>query len=509
MKRQALKIELLEDCVFSARSATEGGHESLDRIPGAALLGAAAARIYDKLGDKAFDVFHSGRLRFGDGLPWSGNGIGWPVPCCWHYPKTGRPDENGRLVSKNLYNFIHVKGIDGNKQPKQLRSGYVHLDGRYTRPMHSLRLKTAISYKTGRASEGQLFGYDALHQGQSFVSLLEADDDFEEVLFNQVIETLEGNVLLGRSRSAEYGRAKISKIPEVEVDGALDPDENKSNGHLILWLISDMAPVDRHGHPTLQIDGLSFGLPGARVVWDKTFLRGRRYSPWNAARHGYDRERLVLGAGGVITLELDGGMDRDKVIETVKNGVGLYREAGLGRLWIDPPLLTTEKPTFEKTQGGTDAEPEEEKPAAPNDPLVTWLKETAGIDWKSQAEEEARRVEESYVTIVAQSRRLHGIAPDVDYGPSRSQWGTVMSKARGVVGQALHTALFTGSNPVIRADGEGWNIEVLDDSGRYQTLADWIHQKLDPSAFEEGRAYAHFVRTLARRIQDRIETRRN
>ena len=49
MKQRSLNIELIDDCVFSAHAATQGGHESLDRIPGATLLGVAASRLYAQL----------------------------------------------------------------------------------------------------------------------------------------------------------------------------------------------------------------------------------------------------------------------------------------------------------------------------------------------------------------------------------------------------------------------------------------------------------------------------
>ena len=43
MNQFAFEIELLDDLVISARSATTGGHQTLDYIPGQTLLGACAA----------------------------------------------------------------------------------------------------------------------------------------------------------------------------------------------------------------------------------------------------------------------------------------------------------------------------------------------------------------------------------------------------------------------------------------------------------------------------------
>jgi len=501
MKHQALKIELLDDCVFSASSATEGGHESLDRVPGAALLGAAASKLYASLGqDEAFSVFHSGALCFGDGLPWDGASMGWPVPRSWHYPKTEGANKGDFLNADNLYNFAgeSISKLPDGQQPKQLRDGYVHADGRHSKPAHSMRLKTAISPETGRASEGQLFGYDALHRGQVFVSLLKADDELDEKLFQQVIEALEGDVLLGRSRSAEYGRAIITRIDLPDM-----PKPGKAGNSLTLWLLSDLALNDAHGQPTLQPDGASLGLPGAEIVWNRTFLRGRRYSPWNAARHGYDRERLVLEAGGIMTLKLN-GTDRNEAIAILEKGVGIYREAGLGRVWVDPPLLSGAKPQFKPH---AQHEPKTGEVPEPAHPLVGWLKAAAGIGWKQEAEEWARKFETRYLEAVKVSRSLHGIPPHVAYGPSRSQWGTVLEKAKSATGHELHRRLFDGDDAVIKPKGEGWDIEVMDDDKNYSVMADWLKDQFAEKNTEPKR-YAHFVQLVARRLQDNIANRR-
>jgi len=501
MKREALKIELLDDCVFSATPATEGGHESLDRIPGAALLGAAASRLYAALGqDKAFIVFHSGGVRFGDGLPWDSRSVGWPVPRCWHFPKVRGAGEGGFLDAARLYNFAleDNPSLPDDEQPKQLRDGYVHADGRHSKPAHSLRLKTAINPATGRADEGRLFGYDALHRGQMFLSLLEADDSVDDDLFKRVVEALQGQVLLGRSRSAEYGRARVTvvdlpELPQPSADG---------NDNLTLWLLSDLALDDAQGQPTLQPDGEALGLPGAQVVWERTFLRGRRYSPWNAARHGYDRERLVLEAGGVITLRLN-GHNRDEAIGALENGIGLYREAGLGRLWIDPPLLQGVHPSF---AGRSAAAPETAPAPEPDHPLVSWLKAAAGANWKTEAEQRAREFEKIYLAKLDESRRIHGVPEEVAYGPSSSQWGTVLEKAKSATGNALHDALFDGDDAVIKPKGEGWDIEVKDGQD-YLSLAEWLKGQFS-SHNTDPKTYAHFVRLLARRLQDHIDNRR-
>lgn len=495
MMRRSLAVELLEDCVFSARAATAGGHESLDRIPGATLLGAAASRLYGMLDRReAWAAFHSGRLRFGDGLPYDGHGVAYPVPLAWYYPKAERPEADGRLDRGRIHNFLEGDGVGGGAQPKQLRTGYVGPGGRWIRPERALRLKTAIEPATGRAAEGQLFGYDALACCQRFAASIEADPDFDEALFEKVVSVLSGEVLLGRSRSAEYGRAGIAPI-EL---GAPQPGPVQGR-RLTLWLLSDLALAGADGQPTLTPSAESLGLPAGRVVWERTFLRSRRYSPWNAARGGYDAERLVLAAGGVISLDLAGSLDEAQAAR-LHDGIGLYREAGLGRLWVNPPLLAGTHPDFAPaSQAHSPA-----VPTRPDHPLVGWLEGQSG-DWKTKAEEQALTLAVQYHEQVERARRAAGVARDLSFGPSRSQWGRVLEAAREKAGRELFQALFTGDAAVIKPQAEGWSVEVQEDGG-WQTLADWFKTRL--AATGEARAYAHRVRGLAHRVREDMGKRR-
>ena len=117
---------LVTDAVISERSSTTGGHRCLDYIPGACLLGAVAAKLYDSLGQDAFTVFHSGKVRFGNGYPLSAAGEpAFPVPFAWH---TAKGEEmNGSVTNiKNLFHATAAQHDEWGKagdQQKPLRRG--------------------------------------------------------------------------------------------------------------------------------------------------------------------------------------------------------------------------------------------------------------------------------------------------------------------------------------------------------------------------------------------------
>lgn len=507
---QTLHITLLDDCVFSEGSATEGAHATLHRVPGSALLGAAAAQLYPQLtAPEADAAFHSGRLRFGDGLPLCGETPAWPMPMCWHYAKGHKPISSP-IEAALVHNFLHVSSIpkaadkqDGeeSEQPRQMRDGYITATGHLVELKSTYRMKTAISAETGRAADAQLFGYSALQRGQTFITRIEADADFDPHLFERITGVFRGQILLGRSRSAEYGRVHIAHAApaaaHVPQPGAVDGKT------LTLWLLSDLAPCDAFGQATLALDPHALGFPaGSRIVWDKTFTRARRYSPWNAKRHGFDAERQVLMAGGVITLELPSEQEARQCAVLLQHGIGLHREAGLGQVWVNPPLLVTVHPQF-AAPGAATAAAASAAPR-PDHPLLHWIDARQGTS-RENIENRAQSIAAQYHAAIDRAHKALGY-PDyaTDFYPSRSQWGSVLEAARTRNDAELYRALFQGGDAVIKPQGKGWGLQIPPQSTsggtmtRWMSLSDWLKQELG----QQETCDASLVRQLARLLMD-------
>ena len=67
MNTQHFNIQLKQPLIVSQQAATAGQHQSLDYIPGSAILGMVASQLYAQLTpEEALQVFHSGAVRFSD-----------------------------------------------------------------------------------------------------------------------------------------------------------------------------------------------------------------------------------------------------------------------------------------------------------------------------------------------------------------------------------------------------------------------------------------------------------
>lgn len=493
MQGLELILTLIEDAVFSERAATDGGHKGLDYIPGATLLGAAAARLYSKLPATAtFTLFHSGQVRFGNGLP-----VGldlkpaWPVPLCWHYAKSEKILDRGKLIADKVWVGTN---LPNNQSSQQLVHGYVTQAGNLLKPREAMRMKTSIDPTTGHTREEVLFGYESLSAGQRFIAYITADTTVANELFDRLRTALASPILLGRSRSAEYGRVAV-KIrnftpPIFTADNQL---------RITLWLLSDLAVLDNKGQPTLTPRPEWLGLPPGKINLERTFIRTRRYSPWNGYRGGPDMERQVITQGSVLTFDLERPLNTAELVR-INSGLGIHKEAGLGQVWLNPTWLgiTNEHPKF--VSSSTTVEAKDEKKPEFTPALITWLKnEQDRLLSRGALTKQAHDVVTEYRRALASARKLKGLAANTEIGPSASQWGSVLAATKDAnSSEALKDKLFKGDSCVCKYTMPGWEDEYWTGQN-IKKLADWIRDQFD------AHPDVRFMQILAREILDVVK----
>lgn len=322
--REGLLLTLVDPVVATAEAASAGRPETLTYLPGAMLLGAFAARNYSKFDARnlAFEVFHSGTVRFGDALPLDDRGhIGFPVPASLHHPK--------HLYKRDIRGAVNFgRARRGDVQYKQLRDKEITTSGDQIDVARVAAMKTAIDPATGRAAEAQLFGIEALAVGQRFWAEVSADDP--TLLADVKASIPDGSMLrLGRSRATEYGRVRAkwtSAPPFPETSERSDQGEPR-----LIWALSDIV-LD----PEANDLSTALGLTGAQLDTERCFIRQRRVWPYNGYWGTRGQEHLVAQRGSVIAL-VEGGPPAGPGF------AGLHRAIGCGRILTEPSFLNAEE----------------------------------------------------------------------------------------------------------------------------------------------------------------------
>lgn len=471
MREQLFKVTLKQDVILSAQSATEGQHQSLDFLPGSVFLGVAAGRGYSQLSPMdAWSLFHSGHIRFTDALPYEHSEIGLPTPLSFHAFKGERftlENDSDQLDATRVFDPALLTNTETLQQPKQIRKGYISESGRRLQPSLGHRMKTAIDPSAGRAATGQLYGYQALEAGQTFVFSIQTNDGYEN-LFAKAIEWVTGHAHLGRSRSAQYGSVDITPITEPA--SAIRQSDNQS-ATLTLWLKSDLALLGADGQPSLIPDPVYLGLPqGSLWNSDKSYIRTRHYSPYNAKRRSYDPERQVICRGSVLRFDLSTPLDTAQLHKLTQ--IGLYQSAGLGQVIVNPMMLVSANPNFRDASVSNHLHSSPKHPIlAPNSPLIRLLEQRAE-DYLEQdkAGRMAELIFKELCSALEKARNWNGIRSkqSLEVAPGRTQWGGIKALANDLRLQpdTLWEQLFKAKNAVVRPRF-GWELEI----GPGQTLA--------------------------------------
>ena len=347
MNRAVLILTAHEAAVFSKRAATEGEHQTLAHPTGAALLGWAARR-YDTFGeDDRYTIFHSGDVRFSNALPLTEDGaIAYPAPQLITQPKHAKGGVvDGALVRDQLR--------VGRKPPKPTQDDeaqyeaigkalFITADARVVAAQLGSRLRTATS--GGRAAAGQLFGYEHISPDQvpRYAATIEAEG-LSDAAWNRLLDIFrgDGDIHLGRASNTSYGGAYNCNLHLPDDNVQVWPRGGVATGasHVRVWALSDLALVDDEGSPSFQPTAAMLGLPGeGRLDGADSAIGVRRYAPWNGKLRSRDLERQVIEAGSVITFSYDTPLPQCDGLGVV----GVWRETGLGRIWVAPPLLEGE-----------------------------------------------------------------------------------------------------------------------------------------------------------------------
>ena len=341
--------EFKSDIVLHSSSNTEGKIDKFDYIAGSNFLG-MVAREYPYFGSDAFDVFHSGAVRFGDGHILKDNQETFHIPFSWFAPKGYSLKEafnknelfNEHFLAKEIYdNFI-----TDSKQLKQQRAGYITSYGELIKVEHNYRQKSAYDKKNRRSKDTAMFGYYSLKKGTKWAFSVEMDSDKNR---EKIIEILESSRRVGKSRSTEYGRIKITFIDEEQkklITQNLKSIEIENKYYIFLYAQSRLALTNNNINSynfdlnSLKLDNSS------KIAWDKSQIRTSSYTPYVSIRQNRDSQRLVIDKGSVIAIEVNKDFDIKNYSKKIEKGLGLYLSEGHGKVIVNPIFLTAKNTKF-------------------------------------------------------------------------------------------------------------------------------------------------------------------
>lgn len=332
MKELVFQVKFLSDIVLPASSNTEGNISQLDFIPGSNFLG-MVAKEYDKF-ENSFDIFHSGKVRFGDATLLHENEQTYKIPLSYFHKK---------LDDSIIYNHHHnLKNLKELGQLKQLRNGYITKNKKICSVNYNYSQKSGYDKEKRRSKDSSMYGYNSIQSGTVWQFNLRYHD-ISETDANRIKSNLIGKKRLGKSKSSQYGQVEITLNGKNE-----EIQDTTLKNEILLYVNSRLALHDENANLTLNPLHLISGLKDENIVWEKCQIKTSSFTPYNGARQTKDYERAVINNGSVIVLK----DITPEQLDEIKQGVGANLSEGFGEILINPSFLKDE--SFSLVEPATD-----------------------------------------------------------------------------------------------------------------------------------------------------------
>ena len=479
MKTIYFSIHADANLIFSESPKSLQSHKVVDYIPGSAVWGALASRLYQSDNydeQQLWELLQNEHLQVLNGYKAvKQNSLdlrSLPVPLSWNKNKYACQKDFHRI-----YNTTKAWPDINPFQPKQQRGGYV--GGQQIIDITTeTTVKTAIDFTTKAAKEGHLYGYQSIAKEQCFIMPLRVDDNYIcSDLQTRIIRHLTAITHLGRSRSGEFGQVSITQLPAPV---KIPVNVNVESKDTVIWCTSDIyLPNGLDPIAPFKFCGIS-SLDNVQIDWSRSAVQRKQIRLYNRKRAGFDSVLDVLTKGSVLVLTQPIPHDTAQLLQA--HGLGRKRQLGLGEVVVNPVWsqfaeldlqLQISQDNTSKTLvfSGIDF------PEAPGFAATTTNEVLPIVDsiFITRLREKQARDE---IVVGVNSTLLFDIAtfiqsarqqsadvlPNVAFGPSPSQWRKIVRHCERFKGnqKKMFTGLFAQVDPVINHKIKDWQICLKD-----------------------------------------------
>ncbi|MBQ7584939.1 MAG: hypothetical protein IJU40_01655, partial [Desulfovibrionaceae bacterium] len=308
---KGLRVQFLSvEPLIISDGTTEGlTHKCLDFIPGNMLLGALAAKWkkmnpgVDPDSSKEFcALFLQNKVSFGHVWPNCQGRPAYPTPLSLVYEKNskGLPAlELNATEPPKVYNLLADPKLDfATQEFNHLPSTFLDLETKHVPALKRLHVThIGIDPKKRLVSDFQIFSYEAISSGVSWICTIVCEDDTLSSL--QKLFKDPTPLQLGHGRSSGYGSIRLIKVNPLDIKSEIEV----TPGEHSLYLESAFFPDNSWKNPIEALVQLLESSLKAKVELNlnKTYIENFRLEGFNSLWRLPRSTRFGLAQGSVIT----------------------------------------------------------------------------------------------------------------------------------------------------------------------------------------------------------------
>ena len=338
MNTLLVTLRLVDPVLLSGvGNGEENSSRTLPYIPGSAIRGALVGRFKPETSDLPIDtqaarLFFSEKVIYLNAYPVANNlnTRSLPLPASWHIHK------GEKLDGAEIADFALKTDLD-KEEPLKRVFCYPDSDGAKSivlNPKEELAIHISSQERGIVTSENStVFQYQALARGQLFVSAIVAEEPQDLVRVKELLDK-DRLLVLGRSRSAGYGRVRIENIQQET--NWLETDEGYPEQVITITLLSDTILRNQFGQPTFDLDEYLSNRLEKKINNKKAFIQQTVVGGFNR-KWGLPLPQMqALGMGSVFVYGAD-KLSPEELAPLIASGIGEHRVDGYGRLAVNWP----------------------------------------------------------------------------------------------------------------------------------------------------------------------------
>lgn len=340
MKALTFTIELLESMLATGLEGDPNAGVSQNFVAGSVLRGAIiglylrAENLPElRLDNHERELFFNGKVCYLNAYPQikinhKETKRSLPVLLSWQKVKDA-DDKQG------LDDFCFAKR-DKDKQYKDIDSPFFIFDNSKiikVKPDTRLAVHTRRDARKGRSTsdDGAVFRYESIVARTKFGGVIIGDETWLAEI-NGLIDRKE--VLLGGSRTAGYGRAKICNTKIEDWSEDKKAVEVKPSDPFTITLLSNALIRDVNGQFQANLTAENLGI-NARLCEKQTFKRGELVGGFNRKWGLPLPQQLSIKAGSVFKFIAQEDIDESTIQTWLDQGIGERRVDGFGRIAVN------------------------------------------------------------------------------------------------------------------------------------------------------------------------------
>lgn len=342
---QAIRITLQQPTLLAGSKGLY--YSCTDFVPGSALLGVFASLYIKKhkLGTDAHKdpefirLFLRGGVSFGYAYPEVDEKVFMPCPAHIQRVKNENramleekktdPTIMLRKINSLAYMQENTKELFLHEPAKEFRMHHARPDNRHIgRAVNDTKGTEDLDGK-----KGQFYYYTALKKGQAFIGELKGKQEDVKMLVS-LLNDVDSTIHLGRSRTAEYGAAKVNVVNKTLHKGSFST-ANKGDSEVAIYLAAPLTIQNEIGRYVADVELFIAQLEReieAPLNIEKMYIKETVLTGYNAKWRLPKQEKQALDAGTVLIVSTEDKEVDWSLIE--KQQWGAATEEGCGEIRV-------------------------------------------------------------------------------------------------------------------------------------------------------------------------------